>query len=207
MDREVYNNARWLIGAISRGLYRSGNAAAKEVLSRLAGQNTAESDFRHPQPATIPALAHLASCVAETMLFDADLAAAIASVEDQLHWARSQSYTDAALGDGFAANYGWCHIIGPGGFFPGDDFLLGLLMLGPHRHYRDHFHPAPELYWPLTPHSSWKQGEGTFAEKPAGTMIWHQPNEVHATRTAAQPLLAVWAWTHDTATPARLVDP
>ena len=207
MDRDLYNNARWLIGAISRGINLSGSAAAKGVLSRLAVQEVDEAAFRHPQPATIPVLAHLASCVAETMLFDADLAAAIASVEGQLHWARSQSYTDAALGDGFAANYGWCHIIGPSGFFHGDDFLLGLLLLGPGRHYRDHVHPAPELYWPLTPRSSWKQGGGSFAEKPAGTIIWHQPNEVHATRTAEQPLLAVWAWTHDTATPARLLGP
>ena len=35
------------------------------------------------------------------------------------------------LGEGFTANYGWAEIIGPNGFFAGDDFLLGLLMLGP----------------------------------------------------------------------------
>ncbi len=207
MDRDLYDNARWLIGAIARGLYLSQEAAAKPVLSRLAEQEIVESAFRHPVQASIPAHTHLAPCVAEAMVFDADLAAAIASVEDQLHWTRSRSYSDAALGEGFVANYGWCHIIGPDGFFPGDDFLLGLLLLGPHRHYLDHFHPAPELYWPLTTHSSWKQGEGSFAEKPAGAIIWHQPNEVHATRTAAQPLLAIWAWTQNTTTPARLLGP
>lgn len=206
MDRDLYDNARWLIGAIARGLYLSQEPAAKVVLSRLAEQNIDVSAFRHPERATIPALVHLAPCVAETMVFNADLAAAIASVEDQLHWARSSSYTDALLGEGFTANYGWCHIIGPSGFFPGDDFLFGLLLLGPNRHYRDHYHPAPELYLPLTPESSWRQGDGPFVEKPAGTIIWHQPNEIHATRTAAKPLLAVWAWTHNTTTHAKLVD-
>ena len=69
---------------------------------------------------------------------------------------------------GFSENYGWCEIIGPQGFFKGDDFLLGLLMLGPQRHYKDHYHPAPELYWPLTGPTEWKQGAGGFETKPGG---------------------------------------
>ncbi len=76
----------------------------------------------------------------------------------------------------FSENYGWCEIIGPQGFFKGDDFILGLLMLGPHRHYKDHYHPAPELYWPLTGPTEWKQGAGGFETKQAGAVIYHAPN-------------------------------
>jgi hypothetical protein len=102
--------------------------------------------------------------------------------------------------------YGWCEMIGSRGFFPGDDFRLGLLMLGPNRHYKDHYHPAPELYRPLTGPSDWKQGSGTFAPKQAGEVIWHPANAVHATRTQDIPLLAVWCWTRDVDTPAKLVE-
>jgi hypothetical protein len=56
------------------------------------------------------------------LLLDADLAAALAAIEDDLHWARSASYSDAILGEGFCDNYGWAELIGCGGFFDGDDF-------------------------------------------------------------------------------------
>jgi hypothetical protein len=205
MDQDMFEDARWLIGEIARGLYASGDAAAHEVLDRLAEQRIDRQALIVPEPARLPVLAHFAPCVAETMLFNASLAAAIASIEDALCWHQSPDYTDQLLGDGFSANYGWCQIVGPKGFFDGDDFRLGLLMLGPDRHYKDHYHPAPELYWPLTSGSLWKQGEGGFAIKPAGAVVWHAPNEIHATRTNGQPLLAVWSWTRDTATAAKLV--
>ncbi len=92
----------------------------------------------------------------------------------------------------------------PNGFFAGDDVLLGLLMLGPDRHYPDHYHPAPELYWPLTSESYWSRDGKPFAVKAQGEIIWHPSMALHATITNALPLLAVWCWTRDTATPARL---
>jgi hypothetical protein len=82
---------------------------------------------------------------------------------------------------------------------------MGLLLLGPGRLYRDHLHPAPELYWTLTGPSLWLQGAGEFESRPAGSVIWHAPNVVHATRTGSDPLLALWIWTEDTNYPARLV--
>jgi hypothetical protein len=139
------------------------------------------------------------------MLVDPDLAAALAAIEEALQWRQSASYTDALLGEGFTQNYGWAEIIGPNGFYPGDDFLLGVLMLGPGRHYRDHYHPAPELYWPLTSASEWSVNSGPLVEKPQGVTIWHPPMTVHATRTGEMPLLALWSWTRDTATPAKLL--
>ena len=42
-------------------------------------------------------------------------------------------------------------------------------------------------------------------EKSAGEIIWHAPFQIHATKTFEQPMLAVWAWTKDVATPAKLV--
>ena len=204
MDRELYENARWLIGAVARGLAARDGVGISEVASALAAQDLSAAAFRAPAPMGLPVLDHLPQCLGEAMLLDPDLAAAIAAVEEGLQWRQSAAYSDSVLGEGFTANYGWAEIVGPNGFFPGDDFLLGLLMLGPGRHYRDHYHPAPELYWPLTSASLWSRDSGPFVEWPQGGTIWHPPLTVHATRTGEMPLLAVWSWTRDTATSARL---
>jgi hypothetical protein len=204
MNDDLFNNARWLIGAIERGLSARQGEGVAGVLGRLSAQDISAATFRAPEPNGLPVLRHLPQCIGETMLLDPDLAAAIAAVEDELKWLQSSTYTDDILGEGFSQNYGWAEVIGPNGFFVGDDFLLGLLMLGPDRHYRDHYHPAPELYWPLTASSQWSINGGPFVEKPQGALIWHPPMALHATITTDTPLLAVWSWTRDTATPAQL---
>lgn len=205
MKEEVFENARWLIGAIARGLHGRDGEGVAEVLGRLSEQKLDMASFRQPEPTRLPVLKYLPDCIGETILLDTDLAAALAAIADDLQWHQSNFYSDAILGEGFMDNYGWTEIVGTRGFFPGDDFRLGLLMLGPHRHYKDHYHPAPELYWPITGPSDWKKGGGGFATRVAGEIIWHPPLRVHATKTGDKPLLAVWSWTSDTATPARLV--
>ena len=204
MSKEQYESARRLVGAIARGLAARPGEGVAEVLQRLKEQDLGESAFRAPEPRGLPVLEHLPQSIGETLLLDPDLAAAIADIEDGLCWAQSSSYTDEILGEGFSRNYGWAELIGSGGFFPGDDFKLGLLMLGPDRHYRDHYHPAPELYWPLSGGSHWSINGGPFVEKAQGATIWHPSMALHATKTYATPLLAVWCWTRDTATPAKL---
>lgn len=204
MNQDLYDSVRRLLGALARGLSARQGDGIAEVLERLAAQDLGEAAFREPEPLKIPVLNYLPQCLGEAMLLDADIAAGIAAVEDALQWRRSPAYTDHILGAGFNANYGWAQFIGPHGFFPGDDFLLGLLMLGPDRHYPDHYHPAPELYWPLTTESFWSRDGKPFEAKAQGATIWHGPTTLHATITGTTPLLAVWCWTKATATPARL---
>ena len=204
MSDEQYEAARRLVGAIDRGLAARPGEGVAEVLQRLRAQDIGQASFQAPEPRGLPVLEHLPQCIGETLLLDPDLAAAIADIEDGLCWMQSSSYTDELLGEGFSRNYGWAELIGSGGFFPGDDFKLGLLILGPERHYRDHYHPAPELYWPLTGGSWWSIDGGPFAEKAQGATIWHPSMALHATKTDATPLLAVWCWTRDTSSPAKL---
>ncbi len=195
----------WSVRSISRGLAQCGGEGVEEVLKRLQHQVLTEDTLTIPEPARKPACRHLPQTVAETALLDSDLAAALAALDEHLNWRQTAAYSDALLGAGFMENYAHCEIIGPNGFFQGDDFLLGLILLGPHRHYKDHYHPAPELYWPLTGPSDWKRGAGGFVLRQAGETIWHRPFIVHATATQETPLLAVWCWTSDTATSAKLV--
>ena len=206
MNHDLFEDARWVISAIARGLNAIGGPAAELVLSRLAEQDLTMKDFVERRPVSIDVTRFFAQAIAETMMHDSVVAAALASLDGHLKWCQSSVYTDEILGEGFLQNYGWCEIIGPKGFFKGDDFLLGILMLGPNRHCKDHYHPAPELYWPLTGPTLWKQGQGEFELKQAGEIIWHPAHVAHATKSNARPLLAVWSWTRDTDTPARLVE-
>jgi hypothetical protein len=178
-----------------------------EVLRRLAEQDLSQAAFRPPESARLPACRHLPATVGAAIMVDSALAAALAGMEDELNWRHTEGYSDAAMGQpGFMDNYAHAEIIGPHGCFAGDDFRLGFLLLGPGLDYRDHAHPAPELYWLLTGPSHWSRDGNGLATRQAGELIWHRPNEVHATRTHDQPLLALWAWTRDAGEAAKLVE-
>ena len=208
MRDDIHGAAGQALAAISAAL-RNGAGEEEgraEILRRLAEQDLSPDAFRAPQPARLAACRHLPEAVGAAIMVDSALAAAIAGLEDDLHWRQTAGYSDAAMGQpGFMDNYAHAEIIGPTGCFAGDDFRLGFLLLGPGLHYPDHYHPAPELYWLLTGPSDWKRGAGGFASRQAGEMIWHRPFVVHATRTHAQPLLALWAWSSEVNEPVKLV--
>jgi hypothetical protein len=203
LNDEIYGPATWIIDAIRRSLK---GEHAQHVKARLAEQDLSPSAVVEPLPLRLPATRYLPECVAASMFMSPDVAAALAEIEEFLNWRQNPNYSDASMGAGYMDNYAYTEIIGPHGFFAGDDFLMGLLLLGPGVHYRDHHHAAPELYWLLTGPSEWRRGNGDFEMHEAGDVIWHEPHVVHATRTGASPLLAVWAWTRDVSEPARLVE-
>ena len=206
MTAALHKNTRWLIGEIA-GALRSDHGQAEgvaEVLQRLAAQDLSPAALRTPEPRRIEACAVLPEATATAMLVSPGTAAAIAACEEDLRWVQNANYSDAAMGAGFMSGYGYCELIGPQGFFAGDDLLLGLMLLGPRRLYRDHYHQAPELYWLLTGPTEWSHDRGNFELRPAGAAIWHPPMLLHATRTIDTPLLAVWCWTRDTGQGAQL---
>lgn len=203
MNDNIHAPAMWIIDAIRKSLKGEG---AAQVKARLAEQDLSPAAAVEPSPRRLPATRYLPECVAASMFMAPDVAAALAQIEEFLRWKQNPNYSDRLLGAGYMDNYAYAEIIGPDGFFPGEDFLLGLLLLGPGLYYRDHHHAAPELYWLLTGPSEWRLGNGDFEMREAGETIWHEPHVVHATRTLTNPLLAVWAWTRDVSDPARLLE-
>jgi len=200
-------DGRQLIAAIVSGLERRrGEDGVEAVLKRIAEQDIRDGAFRAPVSKSLPACGHLPALLSELRMSESSLATALAAAADGLAWRQNPNYSDQAMGQtGYMDNYAYAEIIGRSGAYPGDDFLLGLMILGPNLHYRDHFHPAPELYWVLSHASEWKRGAGAFVPRAAGETIWHEPWVPHATRTGNRPLLAVWAWTREVSEPAKLV--
>ena len=198
MSNQVLNDVSWLIASIMRGLleFPDDRPGVRSVLSRIAEQDLSTESFAPMQPARLPACRHLPEAVAAGLLVSSDLCSAIANIEDQLHWTQAENYSDDYMGQpGFMANTAYAEVIGSKGFFRGDDFRLGLMLIGPKLHYRDHRHAASELYWLLTGPIEYSRDGEDFKSVGTAETIWHEPRVVHAMKTGDRPLLAVWAWT------------
>ena len=78
--------------------------------------------------------------------------------------------------------------------------------MAPRTFYRDHCHPAPELYAPLTGPHQWRFDRGPWTSRPAHQPVWNEPLAVHATLSGDAPFLCVYIWTREIGAPAVLVE-
>ena len=208
MTNHTTEAASWFVRAFRETLEgnNSGDDGVSETLARLAEQDLSPIAARPPQPTRLPACRFLPDAVAASLLSVPDMAAATAALEEDLNWRQNPNYSDEAMGQpGYMMNYAYAEVIGPHGVWPGDDFLLGLFLLGPGLRYPNHAHPAPELYWILSGLSEWRMRDAPFEPREPGETIWHEPFVPHATNTGATPLLCAYAWTKDVKHAAMLV--
>ena len=130
------------------------------------------------------------------------IARALQAVASRLAWQRNPNYGEDPH---LLANYGYAEIASPSGLFATERCAFGFLLLGPGTLSAAHAHPAMELYYVVGGTAGWwKQGED-WCERPPGSLIHHPSGAAHAMRTGAQPLLALYTWLGDLATPSRLV--
>jgi quercetin dioxygenase-like cupin family protein len=208
MTTHTHEAAQWFLRAYRSTLEanNAGDDGVADVLVRLGEQDVSASVAVAVEPRRLPACRFLPDVVAASLLSAPDMAAAIAALEEDLQWRQNPNYSDEAMGQpSYMNNYAYAEIIGPAGVYPGDDFLLGLFLLGPGIYYPNHAHPAPELYWILAGDSEWRVRDEPFDPREPGETIWHEPFVPHATCVGGTPLLCVWAWTRDVKHPAMLV--
>jgi quercetin dioxygenase-like cupin family protein len=204
----THEAAQWFLRAFRSTLEanNAGDDGVADVLARLGEQDVSASAAVAVEPRRLPACRFLPDVVAASLLSAPDVAASIAALEEDLNWRQNPNYSDEAMGQpGYMNNYAYAEIIGPNGAYPGDDFLLGLFLLGPGLRYPNHAHPAPELYWILAGESEWRVRDEPFDPREPGETIWHEPFVPHATNVGQTPLLALYAWTRDVRHAAVLV--
>ncbi len=110
------------------------------------------------------------------------LAAAIGAAAGQLGWVIYDSYPRHLIGEAFCNGHAFASILGGTAPFSAADVDLGLLLIAPGVLYRDHGHPAPELYAPLTGPHGWRFGPGRpLILKPAHQPAWNPPDRPHPT--------------------------
>ncbi len=150
--------------------------------------------------------AHLPAALALLGLDRPTLSLAIAEAAPALDWVSYDRYPPADIGPSFATGHAYARIIGDGATIPARDFDLGLFLIAPHVLYRDHHHPAPELYAPLTGPHGWRFAPGApLIMKHAHEPVWNPPDEPHATKVGAVPFLCLYGWTRNVDLPARVM--
>ncbi|MDP6473553.1 MAG: dimethylsulfonioproprionate lyase family protein [Alphaproteobacteria bacterium] len=172
------------------------DGAAAGHFAGIAGQALAAPiNPDPPAPRRLPACRHLASVEA----------AVLAEMAESLHWTQNPNYLGDPKMRAFVQDYAYAELLGPGGIAVSEDAALGLLLIGPHRYYPPHHHPARETYLTVAGEADWWRHGEDWRTLPAASFITHEPDMVHAMRTAEQPLLALYAWSGEIGTPARLV--
>ena len=176
------------------GLHRDAEGVG-ETLERLGEQ--ARPRGVPPTPQQDAACRHLTAGLASAQAVDRALAEALAALAPLLHWQRIPEHVPHPP-DPFMDDYAFAKIFGPQGVYPGEDFMMGLFIIGPQQFYPTHLHQAPELYWLFSSPTEWRFGEDApWETKPPGALHWNRPYHSHAMRTGDVPFFALWAWTRD----------
>jgi hypothetical protein len=163
----------------------------------------AAAPLRPVTAARIPVLRYLAAARDAAPPFSAAFLDTFVNSAHTLEWRRT--YTRAEVGAEFLDRYGWTELAGLAGPVPCDRVACGVLLLGPEVTYPAHRHEAEEIYVPLSGTAAWRHGGTDWQQRAPGTVIHHLPDESHAMRTAAAPLLALYLWrSHDLAQKSRL---
>lgn len=180
---------------------RAGDPGAGTVIDR-ALPHLRRAEAATVPPRTLPVSAQLAPALAA---LDTPLATTLRAAAALYRWRQNPNYTAASMGAAFMAGYGYVEVVGPkDALFLASDVRAGLLVLGPGIHYPVHAHPAEEVYHPLTV-GDWRRGTEDWRAVAPGQAIHHAPLVPHETRAGNQALLALYCWTGDAATEARLV--
>jgi quercetin dioxygenase-like cupin family protein len=118
-----------------------------------------------------------------------ELAEALRALKPRLRWERRTSAPPD--GTSFYDGHANALVVGPGGLEEREDVWLGLSLLAPHVRYPDHRHPPEEVYVSLAGGAWWNSNMDWTTPGPGG-LIHNEPNVLHAMRTEAEPLLAIW---------------
>ena len=70
----------------------------------------------------------------------------------------------------------------------------GFLLLGPCTLYPPHAHATEEVYLVLAGTAAWQRDHGPWRDLPPGSAHPPPAHLPHATRTASEPLLALYFW-------------
>lgn len=118
-----------------------------------------------------------------------ELAAALRDLAPSLSWKRRNGSTSD--GTSFHDGHANALVAGPGGLEEREDAWVGISLLAPHVRYPDHRHHPEEVYVSLAGGAWWNANMEWTTPGPGG-LIYNEPNVLHAMRTDAQPLLAIW---------------
>jgi len=137
----------------------------------------------------------LTSALAALAVAKPTLARALAESAPHLLWKR-YDYSGPGIGPAFPSGHAFCTLAGEAdGPFRVTGLDIGLFVMAPGLFYRDHAHPAPELYLPLTGPHRWRFApDAPLVKRAALDPIWNEPEAPHVIKVGPVPFLALYAW-------------
>jgi len=153
------------------------------------------------EPVRFPAYDHLGPALERAEAErEAGLARTIAALAPSLRW--TYSYPTNPRDRDLSSKVAFAQIVGRRGLQPDAEIHIGLTLIAPHVVYPAHHHPAVELYLVVSGTALWQSGNAEPALRAPGSIILHPGNVVHAMTTFDDPLLAIWTWRGDLASPS-----
>eukprot|EP00941_MAST-03F_sp_MAST-3F-sp1_P003496 g3496.t1 len=114
----------------------------------------------------------------------------IAPVATSAQWSPSRFVSPGIFKGGYASAI----VLHEHSFQQQQPLRVGFFLQEANVSYPDHAHDAEEFYFVLSGNAKWKIDEKEeFIAKP-GDIIHHRSAQMHAMRTADEPLLAAWIW-------------
>lgn len=161
--------------------------------------------LQRPAPRRLPACEHLdAALAAGRRGAEQSLAAALAGLSAALAWV--YGYPDRPGEPDLSSRVAFSEIVGPAGLLPSDDLRFGLTLIAPGTRYPAHAHPAIEIYLVVAGSALWQKGPDEPRVQPPGALILHPSGVRHAMQTEDDPLLAIYSWRGDLASPSVYLD-
>lgn len=205
----LYLDALRAVRALYEADIRRGGMTApylREVRDALQGVD--EAAPTPPQPTARAACQHLdvALMLARRGALEA-LGRALLPLAGHLAWQACPTYDPTEVGERFDRAYAYAELLGATGTVDREGVVVGILLLAPHTHYPAHAHPAAEVYHVLAGTACWRHGRSPWVRRPPGARLLHPPHTPHAMHTEAEPLLALYAWSGEVATPSHMVAP
>lgn len=183
------------------GLPGDGVAEVRRGLARAQVAGDPPASAAHPVVEQ-----HLGDALAPLERTHPALAFAIAAAAPHLPWTTYGGYPPALIGESFARSHAFASLVGEYAPLRAADFDFGLFLIAPNVLYRDHRHPAPELYAPLTGPHGWRFAPGApLVIKKAHEPVWNDPNQPHLTKVGPNPFLCFFGWTADVNAPAEVI--
>lgn len=165
-----------------------GQRSTREIFAALGGQ------VLEPDVSVRPERFAVCDWLDELALPEGDLGdvlAAFRALEPHLRWYRRDCAASRAL-PGFSQAHANAMVVGKGGLVPHDTVTLGLSLIAPGTRYPDHDHPPEETYLVLSEGAFFHGDSGWFTPGVGGT-FHNTPGILHAMRSGAGPLCAIWA--------------
>lgn len=172
--------------------------AVAALLSRVRFQT------RAVEKVSVPALRHMDRAIKNAQKsVTADIASCFKGLYPQMYWSSYYSRDDAAVDllDELAIG----ELISPRGPVLSTEIILGAVVLGPDTYYPPHAHKASEVYYIISGNPLFKRGGEEWTKMPAGSFCHHPDCLTHAVRSGHDPMLALYTWRGDIASPAYFV--